>query len=54
MGPMPREMPVDHLNALVCFSIVSDNGQAFEFTHQRSMGKEQLPALKATIRPLGS
>ena len=30
-------------------SIVSANGQAFEFTCQRSMGEEQLPALKATI-----
>ena len=52
--PLPREMPADHLNALACFSIVSDNGRAFEFACQRATGEEQLLALKATIRPLRS
>ena len=52
--PLPREMPADHLNALARFSIVSDNGHAFEFARQRAMGEEQLLALKATIRPLRS
>ena len=52
--PLPREMPSDHLNALARFFIVSDNGHAFEFAHQRAMGEEQLLALKATIRPLQS
>ena len=52
--PLPREMPADHLNALACFSIVSDNGHAFEFACQRAMGEEQLLALKATVRPLRS
>ena len=36
--PLPREMPADHLNALAHFSIVSDNGHAFEFAHQRATG----------------
>ena len=49
--PLPREMPADHLNALAHFSIVSDNGHAFEFSRQRAMGWEQLLALKATVRP---
>ena len=48
---LPKEMPADHLNALACFSIVSDNGHAFEFSRQRATGEEQLLALKATIRP---
>ena len=52
--PLPREMPADHLNALAHFSIVSDNGHAFEFARQRVTGEEQLLALKATIRPLQS
>ena len=52
--PLPREMLADHLNALARFSIVSDNGHAFEFARQRAMGEEQLLALKATIRPLRS
>ena len=52
--PLPREMPADHLNALARFSIVSDNGHAFEFARQRATGEEQLLALKATIRPLRS
>ena len=50
--PLPREMPADHLNVLARFSIVSDNGHAFEFARQRATGEEQLLALKATIRPL--
>ena len=37
-GPLPREMPVDHLNALAHLSIVSDNGLAFEFVCQRATG----------------
>ena len=52
--PLPREMPADHLNALARFSIVSDNGHAFEFSCQRATGEEQLLALKATVRPLQS
>ena len=48
---LPKEMPADHLNALARFSIVSDNGQAFEFARQRTTGEEQLLALKATVRP---
>ena len=52
--PLPREMPADHLNALARFSIVIDNGHAFEFCPPRAMGEEQLLALKATIRPLHS
>ena len=51
---LPREMPADHLNALARFSIVSDNGHAFEFARQRAVGEERLLALKATIRPLRS
>ena len=47
-------MPADHLNALAHFSIVSDNGHAFEFARQRATGEEQLLALKATVRPLRS
>ena len=30
--------PPDHLNALARFSIVSDNGHAFEFARQRATG----------------
>ena len=52
--PLPREMPADHLNALARFSIVPDNGHAFEFARQRATGEEQLLALKATVRPLRS
>ena len=52
--PLPRELPADHLNALARFSIVSDNGHAFEFARQRATGEEQLLALKATVRPLRS
>ena len=52
--PLPREMPADHLNALARFSIVSDNGHAFEFSRQRATGEEQLLALKAIVRPLRS
>ena len=47
---LPKEMPADHLNALARFSIVSDNGHAFEFARQRATGEEQLLALKATVR----
>ena len=36
--PPPREMPADHLNALVHLSIVSNNGLAFEFARQRATG----------------
>ena len=48
---LPKEMPAYHLNAFGALSIVSDNGQAFEFARQRAMGWEQLLALKATVRP---
>ena len=37
--PLPREMPADHLNALAHFSIVSDNGHAFEFCPPKSHGR---------------
>ena len=40
------------VNVLVHLPIVSDNGQAFEFTHQRSTGKEQLLAPIVMLRPL--
>ena len=42
------------VNVLVHLPIVSDNGQAFEFTHQRSTGEEQLLALIAMLKPLQS
>ena len=37
--PLPREMPADYLNALACFSIVSDNSHAFEFCPPKSHGR---------------
>ena len=40
------------VNALAHLPIVSDNGQAFEFKWQRSMGEEQLPTLIAMLKPL--
>ena len=49
--PLPREMPADHLNALARFSIVSDNGHAFEFARQRATGEEQLLPWKLQLDP---
>ena len=38
-GPLCQEMLADHLNAFACFSIVSDNGHAFEFCLPKSHGQ---------------